>query len=281
MTARKIVFSVVTSFLLVVLIGTSPAQVRRQNGSGNLPPGVPPSQFNPEQFEKQMQAEAAERSRQLAAEGEQRRAQMLKNIQQNSKETERQRDESIKRALGATDQQWEAIFPRFDKVRTLMRQARYSLATIGYTSGSGSGGSQKMGSSSSRTTRTTGSGAGAGGGAGGSASGGATVGGTGWKPLENSKNAATGTQSQSGWKWARPSDNKGRSELNPAEKAAEEVLDSLEKPHSNEPDVRAKLAALRKIREQAAKQLPEAQKQLREVLNFEQEAKLVLMGYLE
>jgi hypothetical protein len=135
MTARKMVFGLVTCLLLAVLIEPSPAQVRRQSGAVDRTPIGPP-QVSPEQWQRQMQAEAAERSRQLAAEREQRRIQMLKNMQQSSREAERQRDASIKQALGATDQQWEAIFPRFDKVRTIMRQARYSLATIGYSSGS-------------------------------------------------------------------------------------------------------------------------------------------------
>jgi len=162
MTTHKMIFGSAICLLLAVLIGPSPAQMRRQSDTGNQLPVVRPPQINPEQFERQMQAEAAERSRQLAAEREQRRAQMLKNMQQSSREAERQRDESIKLALGATDQQWEAIFPKFDKVRMIMRQARYSLATIGYTSGSSSGGSQKTGDSSSTTTRPAGSKAGAG-----------------------------------------------------------------------------------------------------------------------
>ena len=41
------------------------------------------------------------------------------------------------------------------------------------------------------------------------------------------------------------------------------------------------LAALCRLREQAAKELPKAQNELREVLTFEQEAALVLMGYLD
>jgi len=279
MTVSKMVFSLVMCLLLSLLIGQTPAQIPSQSGAVDRA-SLDQPQINPEQMKRQIEAEAAERSKQLAAEREQRRGQMLKDMQQRGREVEKQRDESIKLVLRATDQQWEVIFPRFDKVRTLMRQARYNLATVGYSSGTSSGGSQKSGGSSSTTSRSSGSGAGAGAAAGGS-TGGAAVGGNGWRPLGSTDNKDAGIKSQSGWKWARPSENKGRSELTPAERAAENLLDGLENPQSRETDIRERLAALRKIRDEAAGQLPKAQQELREVLTFDQEAKLVLMGYLE
>ena len=280
MTMQKLVLRTVICLSAVAIVAPSNAQMRRRDPAGAPPPQGFPADFDPQQIDRQMRAEAAERSRQYAIEREQQRAQMQQNMRQGNRQADKQRDESIKRAIGATDQQWAVIFPKFDKVRTTMRQARYGLGTVGYTSGVGSGGRRATGGSSSRGSRSSG---GTADGAG-MAEGGAnanTLGGSDWKSLGVTENRDTNTRTQSGWKWARPSDNKARDELTPLEKAAENLLDNLEKPKRREADIREGLAVLRRLREQAAKELPTAQNELRKVLTFDQEAALVLMGYLE
>lgn len=280
MTMQKLVLRTVICLSAVAIVAPSNAQMRRRDPAGAPPPQGFPADFDPQQIDRQMRAEAAERQRQYAIEREQQRAQMQQNIRQGSRQADQQRDESIRKAIGATDQQWAVIFPKFDKVRATMRQARYGLGTVGYTSGVGSGGRRATGGSSSRVSRSS---SGAADGAG-MAEGGAnanTLGGSDWKPLGSTENKDTNTRTQSGWKWARPSENRGRSELTPVEKAAEDLLDSLDNRRSSEAENREKLAALRKIREQAAKQLLKEQQELREVLTFDQEAKLILMGYLD
>jgi len=280
MTMQKLVLRTVICLSAAAIVDPSNAKMRRQTPAQGMPSQGFPADFDPQQIDRQMRAEAAERSRQYAIEREQQRAQMQQNMRQGNRQADKQRDESIKRAIGATDQQWAVIFPKFDKVRTTMREARYGLGTVGYTSGVGSGGKRATGGSSSRGSRSSG---GTADGAG-MAEGGAnanTLGGSDWKSLGVTENRDANTRTQSGWKWARPSENRGRSELTPVEKAAEDLLDSLDNRRSSEAQSREKLAALRKIREQAAKQLLKEQQELREVLTFDQEAKLVLMGYLE
>jgi hypothetical protein len=277
MIKEKMVLGTLICLSAIAIVVPSNAQMRRRNPTEKQSSQGLPAGFDPKEFDKQMRAEAAEHRRQYAIEREQRRTQMQQNMRQSS---DKQREESFRKAIGATDKQWVVIFPKFDKVRTTMRQARYSLGTIGYTSGVGSGGRRATGGSSSRGSRSfAGSADGAG-----MAEGGAnanTLGGSDWKPLGSTENKDANTRTQSGWKWARPSENRRRNELTAVEKAAEDLLDSLEKPQSREADIREKLTALRRIREQAAKELPKAQQELREVLTFDQEAKLVLMGYLE
>ena len=281
MIKEKMVLGTLICLSVIAIVVPSNAQMRRRNpteerSSQGLPPG-----FDPKEIDRRMQTEAAERRRRYAAEREQRRAQMQRDIRRSNSQTNRLRDESIRRAIGATDQQWQVIFPKFDKVRTLMRQARYGLITVNYTSSASSGGRRVTGSSSSsRPGRSSGGTADGGAMADAGASAG-NLGGSDWKPLEVTANKDTNTRMQSGWKWARPSENKGRNVLTAVEKAAEDLLDSLEKPKSHEADIREKLTALRRIRDQAAKELPKAQQELRSVLTFDQEAKFVLMGYLE
>lgn len=280
MIKEKMVLGMLICLSVIAIVVPSNAQMRRRNpteerSSQGLPPG-----FDPKEIDRRMQAEAAERRQRYAAEREQRRTQMMQNIRQSNKQADSRRDESIKRAIGATDQQWQVIFPKFDKVRTLMRQARYGLATVGYTSSVSSGGRREAGSSSSRRNRSS-SGTGDGVATAGAGANAGNLGGSDWKPLDVTENKDTNTRTQSGWKWARPSENKGRNELTAVEKAAEDLLDCLEKPKSREADIREKLTALRRIREQATKELPKAQQEFRGILTFDQEAKFVLMGYLE
>jgi hypothetical protein len=280
MTTHRLILGTLICLSAVVMAGSSAGQMRRQNAVGPQPSqGLAPG-FDPQEMDRRMRAEAAERSRQFAVERERTRAQMLQNARRGNTNAEAQRNKSIKKAIGATDQQWTVIFPKFDRVRTIMREARYGLITIGYTSGVTSGGGRATGGSPSTGNRPLGGTADGSGMAEGGANAG-TSGGGDWNPLGSTENTETNTRTQSGWKWARPSANKGPSELTPIEKAAEDLLDSLENRRSTETEIRAKLAALRKMRDAAAKQLPKAQQELRGVLTFNQQAALTLMGYLD
>lgn len=280
MIMQKLVLGTVICMSAAAIVDPSNAQMRRQTPAQSKPSQGFPADFDPQEIDRRMRAEAAEHQRQYAIEREQRRAQMQQDMRQSSKQANKQREESIRKAIGATDKQWAVIFPKFDKVRATMRQARYSLGTVGYTSGVGSGGRRATGGSSSRGSRSFAGSADGAGMAEGSANAN-TLGGSDWIPLGSTENKDTNTRTQSGWKWARPSENTARSELAPVVKAAEDLLDSLDNRRSSEALIREKLTALRKIREQAAKQLLKEQQELREVLTFHQEAKLILMGYLD
>jgi hypothetical protein len=84
-----------------------------------------------------------------------------------------------------------------------------------------------------------------------------------------------------GWQWRRPSLNKEPDKLTESDKACEQLLDAMEAKNPDAAQVRQRLEALRKIREQRRADLRETQRQLRELITPEQEPKLVLMGYLE
>lgn len=84
-----------------------------------------------------------------------------------------------------------------------------------------------------------------------------------------------------GWQWRRPSLNKAPAQLSENEKACEQLLEALEAQHPDATQVRQRIEAVRQVREQIAAQRKEAMRQLREVVTPQQEAKLILMGYLD
>jgi len=69
--------------------------------------------------------------------------------------------------------------------------------------------------------------------------------------------------------------------LSDSQKATQELQKLLEDEDAKSAAIKEKLAALRKAREKAKKELAAAQKDLREVVTVRQEAHLVLMGMLD
>jgi rRNA-processing protein FCF1 len=69
--------------------------------------------------------------------------------------------------------------------------------------------------------------------------------------------------------------------MSDGEVLCEEIQRLLDDPQATPEQVSQKLDALRKEREKAGRQWVAAQQQLREVLDFRQQARLVLMGLLD
>ena len=69
-------------------------------------------------------------------------------------------------------------------------------------------------------------------------------------------------------------------ELTEGEKTCEELQKLLEDKNSKQEDIDQKIEALRRARENAAKELVKARQELREVLTSHQQARLVLTGLL-
>lgn len=83
--------------------------------------------------------------------------------------------------------------------------------------------------------------------------------------------------------WIRPSQmaQMTNQELTEGQKAAEALLDLLEKKDSDIKQIQEKVQALKAIRQKAQQQLVSAQTELRKVLNEKQQAMLILMGLLD
>jgi len=78
----------------------------------------------------------------------------------------------------------------------------------------------------------------------------------------------------------KPSDRKAASKLTKAERLSEEILELIEDKNSRPEEIEQKMETLRKIRQEANKQLSKARQELREVLTFRQEATLIMMREL-
>ena len=158
--------------------------------------------------------------------------------------------ELMKQVLRATEKQWKAIEAKVNKVRELRSLANVSIKPrcIGGGYGYGSMGSGRGGTVPKR-------------------------------------DSAGGSSSRSHfytfWRWSRPSQNKGFENLNEGEKICEELFRLLEDKSSELEQIRQKMEALRKFRQEAKKDLAIAQQELRQLVTPHQEAALVMMQLLD
>ncbi len=283
MVTRKIMMGLAGGILVTSLAVGAPAQVYRQLRTGGSTRSAAP---NPERLQREFEAKAEAWKKQADLETEKRKKQMLQEAAQRNRDLDRQRDEAIRTALGASEEQWKTIYPKFSRVRDLVQQSQCNIRIVTFSAFGGSGGTvQTSGSNSGPAGRTVGSqsnisGGGWGGGAGGGSSG-VIINGKEWNPTEDPNGMSAGSWSKSGWKWTRPSEKKKADEMSAVERAAESLLNLLEKGSGRQDEIQKQLSALREGRDAATRQLPEAQKELREVLTDEQKAMVVLMGYLD
>jgi len=174
--------------------------------------------------------------------------------------------ELMKQVLRATEKQWKAIKPTLDKVRVLMSRANVSIKIM-YT-GIGYGSVSAKGSSHGSMS--------------GSGFGSNVVFGEG-ETVQ--KRGGAGSSSpiriDYGCRWLRPSQNKGFENLNEGEKICEELFRLLEGKNSELEQIRQKMEALRKFRQEAKKERAIAQQELRQLVTPHQEAALVMMQLLD
>jgi len=183
--------------------------------------------------------------------------------------------ELMKQILRATEKQWNAIKPKLNKVRELRNRANVSIRLMCF--GIGSGGSGMAGSSvavKNGVGRMSGSMSGFDSSVWGG--GGGTV-----QKRDSAGGSSSPSQIYSSWRWSRPSQNRGFENLNEGEKICEELFRLLEDKNSELEQIRQKMEALRKFRQEAKKELAIAQKELRELVTPHQEAALVMMQLLD
>jgi hypothetical protein len=206
------------------------------------------------------------------------RATFKERAQKNKKIMEQYSDQAYQEAIGADENQWKTIKPRLERVKKLRNSPSISISVYGggASSGGGSGGSSG--------TYSSGGGYGGFGGSsgyGGYSGVGPAVGGAGsHQGTDRPVKAQVGDMNM-GWTWQRPSSVKTNDLLTEGEDACEKLLDVLETNNPDHEQINQKVTILRKIREQNRHELLQAQQQLREVVTLGQEAKLILMGYLD
>jgi len=167
---------------------------------------------------------------------------------------EEQEAEAMKQALGVDESQWKVIEPKLKKVRACRDQAFVGI------------GLPFQSSFTSSVVPSPG-------GAGGQSFGGGGFAG-GFQFQAGGSVQGTGFHSSPPWQNFDRQPTEG-------ERICEELQQLLQVPGAGPDEIKLKLDALRKAREKARKQLVHAQQELRKVLTFRQQARLVLMGLLD
>jgi len=212
--------------------------------SRSIRPQRMPGQPDFERMKNMSHEEKMQYFQQLAE--EQRKA-----MQEQRKAAEQQEAIAMRQALGASDEQWKVIEPRLKKVKHYREQAfigtKPPFQSNFSSFSTGPGGGQGFSSGFSGGFQFQ---------AGGSMQGGTMV--------PNS----TGRQDFDG-------------PVSDGEILCEDIQRLLNDPQATPEQVGQKLDALRTARDKARRQWIAAQQQLREVLDFRQQARLVLMGLLD
>jgi hypothetical protein len=282
--------SLILCLLLSALPGRSLSQVRGLQS---------PAEFQRlmEQQQRQFKLQQEEWQRQFKQQQEERQRQMEEQQSKNEalqKLRDEYSQEAYQQALGVTPQQWQAIQPKLARIKRLkdVPCLDISIYTVGGSGGyqfgaftetsdggrstanaaGGFSATRGVNSTSDSTTRS------------------GTAGGYGRSFAEGGANVRVQTPGpvrkqvgdvNFGWQWQRPSLKKDPDKLSEDEKACERLLDTLETAQSSPVQIRQRVEGLRRVRQQQQAELQEARQQLRAIVTPAQEAKLILMGYLE
>ena len=262
MSTRRIIFGFLVCFSIALFVGQTlsqtrgPGRTRERSERGRL--------RNMDRQQRQQELEQRRLKQQLER-------QLKKQIGPAKSEKE-----LMKQVLRATEKQWKAIKPKLNKVRKFRNRANVSIRLMCYgvggsvavNKGSGRG---FMSGSGSMSGSMSGSGFGGSGGFGGG-------------QIVQKRGGAGGsspTRIDYAWRWFRPSQHKGFENLNEGEKICEELFRLLEGKNSELEEIRQKMEALRKFRQEAQKELTIAQQELRQLVTQRQEAALVMMQLLD
>ncbi len=209
-------------------------------------------------------------------------------------------EEALQQALGATAEQWKIIQPKLSKVRNAPLPPSLRISSYSYTIGGhfatsssgripGTGGDRRSfgsdpngigagGSPGSPRSQTPGQGAPIHGSGGYSFS----VGGWGSDGEIYSKPVKKRVGDLClGWEWGPLPRGTGSDEPGEGLRACKQLLDTLETKNPDPNEIRRRVETLRQIRQQQQAEIRQAREELRKVVTLEQEAKLILMGYLE
>ena len=255
MSTRRIIFGFLVCFSIALFVGQTLSQTR---GYGRTKRG---RLRNIDRTQKQQELEQRRLKQQIER-------QLKKQIGPAKSEKE-----LMKQVLRATEKQWKAIKPKLDKVRELRNRANVSirLMCVGVGVGvSGMGGSSVVDKGFGRGSMS-GSGFGSN----------VVFGGGQIVQKRGGAGGSSPTRIDYGWRWFRPSQHKGFENLNEGEKICEELFRLLEGKNSELEQIRQKMEALRKFRQEAKKELAIAQQELRELVTPHQEAALVMMQLLD
>ena len=179
---------------------------------------------------------------------------MQNRFQDMQRQVEQSENDAIRKTLGANDQQWARIKPRLDRIERLKAEASAVIEP-----GSFSGGASF---------------ADGGGNFGGWSGGFATFGGTG-QPGQSWSHYETFGPGGS------RSTRRSLDGLTRAETLCEELYNMLQSPGTPPVQISRKVAALRQAKQRAQNELAQERTRLRGLVSPQQEAALIVMGYLD
>jgi len=253
MSMRRLIWGFLVCFSMAVFVGQTLSQTRGYGGMGGR--SERGRLRNMDRQQRQQELEQRRLKQQIER-------QLKKQIGPAKSEKE-----LMKQVLRATEKQWKAIEAKVNKVRELRSLVNVSIKLMCVGGGSMSGISVVVNKGSGRGFMS-----------GFSDSGGGGRGGT------VQKRDSAGVSSSPipiSCVWLRPSQNKGFENLNEGEKICEELFRLLEGKNSELEQIRQKMEALRKFRQEAKKELAIVQQELRQLVTPHQEAALVMMQLLD
>lgn len=248
MSRERIIFGLVVCFSIAVLAGQGTTQ-KPKSDIPEYPPDFENQQQTtpkqpPNEFQQRMNQRMAEQLRNMPDFSRFRGLSTEQRIREMQRMARQQEEEAMKQALGVDEARWKIIEPKIEKVKACRERASVNMGSPFSSSFVSSTGSPQ-----------------AGGFAGGFQY---QFGGSGNMTAQSSsfQNRTSRRQTE-------------------GERICQELNALLENPNTPPQVITQKVLELQQARARARKQLAQAQKELREVLNFRQQARLVLMGLLD
>ncbi|MBN2132078.1 MAG: hypothetical protein JW741_21435 [Sedimentisphaerales bacterium] len=259
---RTVHYSGIVGVLVIVIAASVLAQSRTGTSSSRQRRQVqaPPSWSADPQVGFREGETPAEFQARHQREFQERMAEMQRRAAEMQRRAEESRNNAIRQAVGATDDQWRQIKPKLDLIGKLKAEAEVCVDPGAFGGMSGfQGNAFSFG----------------GGFVGGAAGGGGfgTMGGSG-QPGQNR------SQFQS-WSWPSGATDKTPGEMTDGEALCAQLQDLMRDPTASPEEITQKVAALRQIRKNARQRLARARQILRETLAPAQETPLIAMGYLD
>lgn len=262
MLKYKIMFGSICCLLAGALVGQTLCQTQGSYQRGSRPDSREWQQAFEEQRKKEFEKRVAENKERQ----DRWMAERQKEFKDRANGKDQRRNELIRQTLRLTDEQWKVIEPKINRVYFLKDQSGINIGIGGGGAGYGGTGPSSPGTSSADSTvPSTGNRSST------------------WKTQSSSGGRGAGGSAGGGsaQSWSGPLWRLADRELTEGEKACEELLALLEDKNSRQEDVEPKAEALRRAKQNAARELAKARQELREVLTFRQQARLVLAGLLD
>jgi len=280
MSKRRFFFGSIVCLLTALLASLALSQTRRSRQPASRPDSRRSQQLTLEERKKEFEEQSARRRASMEQWAAERQKEFEERAKDRANGKDARRNEFIKQAFEMTEEQWRVAEPKINRIYFLRDQSEIKIPIGG--GGGGGGASYSGGSASSSGGAASNSGRSSGG----VSTGTHTAGG--YRTQSSSGGGSSGGGSSGGGSggggivsgWSGPIWRLADRELTEGEKICERLLVLLEDKNSKDEQLKQEVAALRRARENAAKELAEASQELDKMLTSRQQARSVLMGLL-